>query len=486
MMFTLALGYPEVSVASPGRGTAILWMIALQGAALVVLRKWSVLLAIVLMTPGLLAATFILGGLSTVVLLAAGDLDLALGLDALLVAGLWWWGRTRGRGVLLAVPASMLALHMVVAGTVVVPLFSPPDESVCASLTEQPGVSLLSTGLTEGFGAWVELLPGGRRLAATFKVHHDLLLSGDGDSGENRILFLSRGQNAKPVAPALKFPDIRFPERMSIDAEGRLVFTMLDGRGRHAVGVVDYPLSTAPQVDRLTEFPTAPMAHSFEPNRLHEHDGRYVVFGIEDEVRMLDPETLVVVDKWQRSNIDHLGGKFCLYLVSPSPDRVILSTLGFNLIDINLDTKQERTLTLPWPGAAGVLALIPEREILVLVDMLFHNLVLIDLDRFEILATHALDFGPRTVAWASGPELLFVGSYIDGDVHTYRLDDGSPSLREVGTPIQVGGTLRHLRLDEAPNYLYAASKCGLIGIDVARAFDAALHDTQGAFDPTPP
>ena len=88
----------------------------------------------------------------------------------------------------------------------------------------------------------------------------------------------------------------------------------------------------------------------------------------------------------------------------------------------------------------------------------------------EIKRVKKLDFGPRAIAWDPAREIIYVGEYVEGRVHAYHYADFSSAGESLG----VGENLRSFTYDPRTRNLFASSKCGLMGVDVSRAFGVGL------------
>jgi len=439
---------------------------ALAIAATIAIRKGQNRLAALLLFPGYLVVLVPLLAFSTLVVRAA-SLQLfygALLLDTLAIAAIWFGARTQGRGLWIALPALFALVHFSGAIGVLFNLSSAPDQKYCSTQQEQPGVFQVEADSQVGYGQQALMIPEEQAFAASFKVHHDLLLPGKEDIEANAVLIFKKSpdknsyiRKGKPI----RLPENQMPEFLLYDSRGHLVFTVIEYNGNHGIAVVTEPFSENPKIDHWI-----PLPHNFEPNALFEVDNKYVVVALHSEIAVIDPKTMKATDHWFRPDKGWLGGSVMLFATPNGQENLYLSTLGYKVLDLNLQTQKSRSLEIPWGGAGGIVHVLEGRNELVVVDMIFHNLIFINRETFTITRTHSLNFGPRAIAWAKEMNTLFVGSYLNGEVHALNIND----LQNIGPPIRLGGNLRSLTYDTASNHLFANSKCGLLGVDLHEAF----------------
>jgi len=445
-----------------------LWVadIVLPCAAMMAIRKDRPHVALSLLTPGYLVITAPLLAFSTIVVRAAstGAFMVVAGLDVLLALLMFWWARRKGKGLLIALPILVVFVHLVAAGGILHRIWQVPESGACAQLAEQPGVFQASRGHGTSPAHQSLYLPGTDLVAASFKKNNDSPLSGLWSEGQNTVAVFSALElsgRAAPVAPPIAMDGSEMPQFILYDSRGRLVVTVNDRKGLHGVGIIDNPSASKTTFDHWISLP-----YQFEPNGIMEDEGKYIVFAFHIEVLSIDMETLEIEDHWFRPDQGWFEGGVILYM-RPGVDGVTyLSTLGFHVIEHNIRTRENRKLHIPWGGAGGVLHVLEGKNQIVVTDMIFHHLIFIDRDRWEIERVFDLPFGPRGIVWDKEREILFVGDYIEGEVHGYRFSD----LKELGEPVRVGGNLRNLTFDPRERRLLAGSKCGLVGVDVDEAF----------------
>jgi hypothetical protein len=464
----LVLGTPILSVGMPALRMVLLAVALIfpLGAMVAVAKNW-LRPALGILAPAYLIVVGPLLAFCTLVVRAASSKLFAAvcAADIVFLVLLMAGARRKGRGLLIAFPVLLVIAHLVGAGGVLLDLYARPEPGFCDALAEQQGVAPPSRKHGRGFAHQALYLPGTEHLGATFKVARDVFLPGMGTQFDNNIAIFSSldiPAGAAPVTSPISFAEGRMPQFMLYDSRGRLAFTMTSvADGQHAVGIIERPLDQDFKVDHWIHLP-----NNFEPNAIMEDQGKYIVFALHSEVVKIDPETREIEDHWFRPDPGWLDGRVVLSMQQGDEGRTYLATLGFQVIEHNIRTRENRKVRVPWGGAGGVLHILEGKGQIVVVDMIFHNLIFIDQKKLEIRRVHGLHFGPRAVEWDPKRELLFVGDYIAGLVHAFRFSD----MSEVGAPVRVGGNLRSFAYQPETGTLLASSKCGLVGVNVDAAF----------------
>ena len=464
----LAVWAPVLTFGMPGI-RIFLWTlaVALPFGAIYSLRQGRLERALGIIAPG---ALIVIGPLMAFLSLVAHAASQELFLwtciaDALCLILLWVYARRKGPGLWIALPLLWVAVHMVAASSVLYQLYRLPAAGYCEALAEDEAVFRASKGHGAGLAHASLFFGDSTHVAATFKVDRDMLLAGLGEGEGNSIAVFPLStlkEGGQAIPSPVKLEEGEMPQFMLYDSKERLVFTLTSAiDGKHRLGIVERPTESPFKVDHWI-----PLPNTFEPNAILEDEGHYIVFALHAEVLKVNMETRELVDHWVRTDSDWLKGRVVLSMRPGFEGKTYLATLGFNVVEHNIRTRENRKLRIPWGGAGGVLRLLESKGEIVVTDMVFHNLIFIDRETLEIKRVKELDFGPRALAWDPEREILYVGEYIEGRVHAFNYSD----LSSAGPSLELGENLRSFSYDPRSRSFLASSKCGLMGVDVYQAF----------------
>lgn len=147
-----------------------------------------------------------------------------------------------------------------------------------------------------------------------------------------------------------------------------------------------------------------------------------------------------------------------------SDGRVFMTSLwgGSRLAELDRGSlRPTRSLTLA--GANYDLVVDEERGRAFVVGFYTSRVYVVDLARWEVIATLPTGLGTRSLAIDSSRDLLLVSSIYDGTIRAIDLETLAPRAA-----VRVGGHVKDIAVDPARGLAYGWSQCGLVRLDLAR------------------
>lgn len=286
-------------------------------------------------------------------------------------------------------------------------------------------------------------------LAATFKMSGNQMLGAMNNPYANLIAFskVSSGTNYYFFMSGNRMPEC-------IDYENGKLYVTRVGYGNHDVAVVDATKVESPALLATTEF-------EYEPNGvIARPDGNVFVTGIEGDVSQLIADgggyslkhlfkvpVSAGVNMIDAFNPD--GGKF-----------VYLAMIGNRVTKLNLETGEMKFAPVRFGG--GQIGGGFDGAPIFHTDIMFDALNVIDPESMETLKTEQLPYKPRPVLADPERNLLFIGAWLDGDVHIYEMT----SLKEISATVHVGRYIRNFAYDYERATLFSTTMNGVYSIDV--------------------
>jgi hypothetical protein len=263
----------------------------------------------------------------------------------------------------------------------------------------------------------------------------------------------------------LALPGELMPQYMAYDARrDELIFNRL-GFGVHSI---DYlPLDSATALKLRRSVSTTRQVHAM---RVVEDGALLVMATMDNEIITFDLETGEERDRiWIITWFWNPGFTITDATTLGDSPIVYVTMLGTGVVRLD----PTRPKAFPWVGqvgfGAGEIAGHLSSRRLYQTEFFFGTLKEIDSRTLSLEREISLGYTPRSVAVDQGRDLLFVGDWFGGRVHTYRRS----TLRPVLPPVEVGPYLRELAWDPTRRLLYTGSKCGVYRIDMATLLDDA-------------
>ena len=465
LVLTTLIGVPIITFGEP-RFQMIMFLIPLTGAglALVLERLGFPKVALLFLVLGHAPLVKLWGGTSLVIITSTRHwlAGTVAALDLVLLILILIRARKAGWAFVLAAPAVVFSLHSVFALGSVAHLFRPVDPDACRALEEQPGVTWVSHGHGgAGQDIWVDA--SGDGVYATFKSPTNLLMPwAEGERPSAIAFFPHAGEGAGdgvgvPVGPELE--PWEMPEFMWIDQDGALWATVLREKQGHAILYAADPRGLkGDDRHRFIDF-------DGEPNGLFEFGDHVVAWRDRVEVVWYERETLREdAPRWYRPERFESPLHNLLDLDFDGEGHAYFITFTGDVWELDVAGRASRYVTPTLSG--GGIDVEPTLDRIAVGDMVGHTVTVLDRSTLETLAQRYVAFTARPVRIVPELKAVFAGDYMTGSLASFRVDDLEPQ----GDPIYVGRTLRRLKWDTQHQALYAASSCGLVRIDPAKAF----------------
>ncbi len=311
-------------------------------------------------------------------------------------------------------------------------------------------------------------VPSERLLVAAFKMAGNITLEYWNNTAANR-LFVARIEGEPPYAWAqLPMPGVPMPEFIEYDPRRRQVLLTRYGKDEHSVDIID--LADFP---RLRKVGRISLGLDQEPNGIALHpDGEtlslFTFYGHRSWTRFARAD-LSQIDEPPPLEAGLSTNHIWHDIGAP---RAYLSIFGRELLELQLDRLEVRRAAVPFGG--GDIMVSPEAGRIFQTDYLFGAINVVDLESMTLETRLNMDFNVRAVHADAARDLLFVGSWFDGNVHVYRL---STLERWPLPPVPVGPYLRYFTYDAQRGDLYASSKCGVYQVRVSAFGLPSRHPT---------
>jgi hypothetical protein len=384
-----------------------------------------------------------------------------LGLVIAVALTAWYVRRGRLSGVALRV---LVATVTFIAATCFGPLcmwmWAGPAPDVCRGVAEHPAVTRLTPDAyieQLSFPYEMVYIADEQRIVASFKMGGNLAIGMWDDPDANRLVVVDVKDRQNPVAGVLQLEGDPLPQYMAVGpTSDQLVVNRL-GYHRHLLDYID-----------LTDFPKLRLSQRIEtvshPHAMHLlDDGRLLLATMRREIMLLDHASGEVlhgapIHMW----LGTPGISVTDLAVSPDEHTGYLSMFGTDVVAVDLSNNSLALRSSPVGFGAGQLIHDPLLPRLYRTDFFRNVLQVIDNQTLEVVRETPLGFTPRPLVVAPRRDLLAIGAWIEGVVHFMRRSTGE----RLDVTIPTGPYLRKLAVDEAQGLLFAATKCGIVMVDL--------------------
>ncbi len=390
-------------------------------------------------------------------------------LAALLVAA--WRGKMRWL-TFRYVFATGVFLNALLHIWVSIGIWSPPSLETCeesvSPWVERVTPQSVSDALSQTYSLMV--VPEKHLLAASFKMAGNLIFDPWNDPNANRTLLFDLaadepGPDGMPYPYlAIERPGMETPLYFTYAAEQEeLIMTTLAYDGGH-IDIVD--LSDWPQsAEMVRSIPTdyAPSRGFYVPEQR-----ALVVLGLFGEYIVYDYDTMEIRRRAPINPVKDVlvtGGR-----AVPDRPEVLIAGMGFAFYRVNWLTGVVDAVPLEF--SLGDMILEPYVLTAYEGDFVLRAINVIDVTTMTALDRVAVDYPPRGFEVDRARDLLVVGEWFGGDIHTYSAE----TMRERLPPLRIGPYIRALALDPAGGDLFVGSKCGVYRVDI----DGLLAQHEGA------
>ena len=362
----------------------------------------------------------------------------------------------------LAVPAT---LTLFVCASCFTPLcmwmWAAPPEGACKDVSGQEAVTCLTPEAYQHARSYpyrLAYIPETQRIIGAFKMGGNLAIGPWDDPEANRLAVIDVSEPRAPVRAVLPLEGDPLPQYMAVAPDGRSLIVDRLGYERHLLDYVD-----------LSDFPTLRLSQRVEtveqPHAILDlADGRLALATLRREMMLLDRasgevRTARPIQTWLATP----GFTLTDMIMSPYRKAAFLAMFGTDIVAFDLSDDALEMSTRRVGFGAGMLAHDPATPRLYQTDFFTNTLRVIDTKRLEVTHELSLDYTPRPVAVSDSRDLIAIGEWIEGVIHFRRRSTLAPIERSVRT----GPYLRDLVIDGEHGLLFAATKCGVVMVDLA-------------------
>ena len=372
---------------------------------------------------------------------------------------IWNWRRLPSIRRLGIVLISLAFLDYLVFPVVTTVLFRPPDEAECAEVAQPGSVEFLTPRGPEWRTSQpysLLYLPDQDLLAVSFKMAGNLILPYWNDDASNRLVLIDGVFASERHVTILPSGRGTMPELMAYDQGSRQLFVTRLG---HNGSYIDRVVLTSPRQPTVRVSIHIPE----EINRIFPHpDHRrlLVVTTNPNKLLSLDARSLHILDKFEIP-----GGDPVIWAdIAPTSSKVYISEIGTSFLEVDADTHEVRAVETEF--GPGMLALDAVAGTAYIGKSLFHrSIYVVDTKSMVLRSVWRLGYATRPIVADHDRDLLIVGDWFGGQIRLYRLSTREPLAR----PIPVGPYLRHLAYDSNHLVVFAAGKCGVTAVHIARS-----------------
>jgi hypothetical protein len=341
-------------------------------------------------------------------------------------------------------------------------MWAGPSPETCEEAEAHPAVTCLTPKAfisQRSYPYRLAYFPNTKRIVGAFKMGGNLAIGAWDTPLANKLAVIDVSTREAPILAVLPLEGDPLPQYMATGpSDDELVINRL-GYERHLLDYIDLSQFPALRVTQRVE--TVPQPHTM----LRLDDGRLLLATMRGEVLLLDHGSGEVKHgRNMETSLATPGLTLTDMILSPDKETGYLSMFGTDIMAFELtgDSLKMRSRTIGF--GAGQFVHHPAQPRIYRTDFFKNVLQTIDSESLELLDEVALGFTPRPIALSTERDLMAVGEWIAGVVHFRRLSTGATLPHTIAT----GPYLRDLIIDEAEGLLFAATKCGVVMVDLEK------------------